>query len=124
MQRLTPKAKAFSRSLRHEMTEAEHYLWRHLRMRQMAGYKFRRQHLTCGYILDFACVELKLAVELDGGQHADNIETDEMRTKVLNQAGWKVLRFWNNDLLTNTHAVLSEIHREIGEIQPPSQPSP
>ena len=124
MQRLTPKAKAFSRSLRHEMTDAEQHLWRDLRLRQIAGFKFRRQHPSCGYILDFACIDLKLAIELDGGQHADNIVADEVRTKTLNHAGWQVLRFWNNDVLANTEAVLSEIHRLISEIQPPSQPSP
>jgi very-short-patch-repair endonuclease len=120
MQRLTPKLKAFSRSLRHEMTDTEQHLWRYLRMRQVAGYRFRRQHPTCGYILDFACIELKLAIELDGGQHADNIVVDEIRSKALNHAGWKMHRFWNNDVLANTEAVLSEIHRLIGEIQPPS----
>ena len=106
------------------MTEAEQHLWRHLRMRQMASYKFRRQHPALSYILDFACIDLKLAIELDGGQHANNIEADEMRTKALNHAGWKVVRFWNNDVLTNTEAVLLEIYKQIGEIQPPSQPSP
>ena len=106
------------------MTDAEQRLWRYLRMRQLAGFKFRRQHPVCGYILDFACIDIKLAIELDGGQHADNIEGDEIRTKALNQAGWIVIRFWNNDVLINTEAVLSEIHKQIGEIQPPSQPPP
>ena len=110
--------------MRRELTDVEQHLWRHLRLRQIAGFKFRRQHPACGYILDFACIELKLAIELDGGQHADKIEADEVRTKALNQAGWQVLRFWNNDVLANTEAVLSEIHRLIGEIQPPSHPSP
>ena len=65
-----------------------------------------------------------LAIELDGGQHADNIEADGIRTKALNQAGWKVLRFWNNNVLINTEGVLLRIYSLIGEIQPPSQPSP
>ena len=124
MQRLTPKIKTFSRSLRHAMTDAEQHLWRHLRLHQMASFKFRRQHPVDGYILDFACVELMLAVELDGGQHADNIEADGIRTKALNQAGWKVLRFWNNNVLINTEGVLLRLYSLIGEIQPPSQPSP
>ena len=124
MSRIPPVLKSNSRSLRRELTDAEQHLWRHLRMRQMVGFKFRRQHPLNSYILDFACIELKLAIELDGGQHADKIAADEMRTKALNQAGWKVLRFWNNDVLTNADAVLSEINRQIGEIQPPSQPSP
>ena len=124
MQRITPKIKTFSRTLRHEMTDAEQRLWRHLRMHQMAGVKFRRQHPVEGYILDFACIELMLAIELDGGQHADAIEADTIRTQALNQAGWKVLRFWNNDVLTNTEGVLLRIYSLIGEISPPSQPSP
>ena len=124
MQRLTPKIKTFSRTLRHVMTDAEQHLWRHLRLHQMAGFKFRRQHPVDGYILDFACVELIIAIELDGGQHAVAIEADTIRTQALNQAGWKVLRFWNNDVLANTEAVLSSIYSYIGEISPPSQPSP
>ena len=124
MKRITPKIKTYSRTLRHDMTDAEQHLWRHLRMRQMVAFKFRRQHPVDGYILDFACIGLKLAIELDGGQHAVNIETDGIRTKALNQAGWTVLRFWNNDVLGNTESVLSEIYKIIGEILPPSQPSP
>ena len=124
MQRLTPKIKTFSRTLRHEMTDAEQRLWRHLRMHQMAGVKFRRQHPVEGYILDFACIELMLAIELDGGQHADAIEADTIRTQALNQAGWKVFRFWNNDVLADTEAVLLSIYSCIGESSPPSQPSP
>ena len=123
MQRLTPKIKTFSRTLRHVMTDAEQRLWRHLRMHQMARFKFRRQHPVDGYILDFACIELMLAIELDGGQHADAIEADTIRTQALNQAGWKVLRFWNNDVLTNTEGVLLRIYSDIGEISPhPSLP--
>ena len=101
------------------MTDAEQHLWRYLRMRQLAGFKFRRQHPACGYILDFACVDIRLAVELDGGQHVANIEGDEIRTKTLNQAGRIVLRFWNNDVLINIEVVLSEIYKQIDGIQPP-----
>ncbi len=82
MQRLTSKIKTYSRTLRREMTDAEQHLWRHFRMHQMAGFKFRRQHPVDKYILDFACIELKLAIEIDGGQHADIFVADEIRTKV------------------------------------------
>ena len=123
MVRVTPSLKFNSRQLRTNMTDAEQRLWRYLRMRQMSGFKFRRQHPVCGYILDFACADIKLALELDGGQHAVSVESDEIRTKALNQAGWVVIRFWNNDVLINTEAVLSAIHQLISEIQPPSQPS-
>lgn len=124
MVRVSPSLKFNSRQLRRNMTDAEQHLWRYLRMRQMAGFKFRRQHPVCGYIIDFACIDIKLAVELDGGQHAANLDADKIRTKALIQAGWIVIRFWNNDVLINTKAVLSEIHKQIVEIQPPSQPSP
>ena len=124
MSRIPPALKSNSRTLRRKLTDAEQSLWRHLRMRQMLGLKFRRQHPVTGYILDFACIELKLAIELDGDQHEASIEADATRTKALNQVGWTVLRFWNNDVVTNTEAVLSEIYKIIGEIQPPSQPSP
>ena len=93
MVRVTPSLKFNSRQLRTNMTDAEQRLWRYLRMRQLAGFKFRRQHPVCGYSLDFACIDIKLAVELDGGQPADNIEGDEIRTKALNQVGWIVIRF-------------------------------
>ncbi len=80
MQRIKPKIKANARSLRREMTDAEQLLWRYLRMRQMHGLKFRRQHPCGHFILDFACVEIKLAIELDGGQHGERINQDTKRT--------------------------------------------
>ncbi|MFY9261508.1 MAG: DUF559 domain-containing protein [Gallionella sp.] len=98
MQRIRPSSKAFSRQLRHEMTDAEQCLWRHLRMRQIRGIKFRRQHPVGRYILDFACLEKRIAVELDGSQHIENTEKDDVRTQWLAAQGWRVLRFWNNEI--------------------------
>src|SRR3954466_9793790 len=85
------------RKLRRDMTDAELRLWSCLRDRRMQGYKFRRQHPYGDFVLDFVCLEKKLVIEVDGGQHADSL-SDEKRTKVLNQAGFKVIRFWNNDV--------------------------
>ncbi|MFY9261265.1 MAG: DUF559 domain-containing protein [Gallionella sp.] len=98
MQRLSPSSKAFSRQLRREMTDTEQFLWRHLRMRQVRGVKFRRQHPVGKYVLDFACLEKQVAVELDGSQHIENAAKDEVRTAWLAAQGWQVLRFWNNDV--------------------------
>ncbi len=77
--------------------------------------RFRRQHPILGYVLDFYCAEIKLAIELDGGGHAkdDKIECDEMRTKKLKSIGITVLRFWNNDVLENIEGVVDEIILEI-----------
>lgn len=103
-----------ARHLRSTMTEAEKRLWSLPRDRKLAGVKFRRQYPFDCYILDFACVELRLAVEADGGQHADNT-ADESRTAVLERHGWKILRFWNSDILANSAGVAEEILRVLRE---------
>jgi very-short-patch-repair endonuclease len=97
------------KNLRKNQTDAEAVLWRHLRNRQLGGFKFRRQHSFPPYIVDFVCIEKRLVVELDGGQHANATEADERRTKFLEQKGFSVVRFWNNDALGNTEAVLERI---------------
>jgi very-short-patch-repair endonuclease len=98
-----------SRTLRRNQTDAESLLWRHLRNRQLGGFKFRRQHSFAPYIVDFVCIEKLLIVELDGGQHAIAVEADERRTKLLEQKGFRVIRFWNNQILGDTEAVLERI---------------
>ena len=97
------------KTLRRNQTDAETLLWRHLRNRQLGGFKFRRQHSFPPYIVDFVCIEKLLIVELDGGQHALAVEADERRTKCLEQKGFRVIRFWNNEILGNTEAVLERI---------------
>jgi very-short-patch-repair endonuclease len=97
-----------ARQLRKKMTDAERRLWSVLRGRTLSGYKFRRQHPIGLYIADFACVEHRLVIEADGGQHADNLD-DERRTVWLESQGWRVMRFWNNDILTNTDGVVRMI---------------
>ncbi len=96
------------------MTDAERRLWWTLRSRQLQDHKFRRQHPVGNYILDFACVEHRLVVEADGGQHADN-SYDERRTIWLESKGWRVLRFWNNDILTNRDGVAQAIFLALSE---------
>lgn len=92
-----------ARQLRRDATEAEQRLWSLLRDRRLAGYKFRRQYPVEGYIVDFACLTHKVVVEADGGQHTT--EADAIRTCVLEAAGWRLIRFWNNDILANTEGV-------------------
>lgn len=97
--------------LRIHATDAEKRLWRHLRNRQLDKLKFRRQHAIPPYIVDFYCEEKKLVIELDGGQHSE--ETDKDRTAFLESRSLKVLRFWNNDVLTNTEGVLTMIQEKV-----------
>lgn len=120
MQRLPQHIKTNSRQLRKAMTDAEQQLWRYLRMRQMHGLKFRRQHPCANFILDFACVEIKLAIELDGGQHQLQIEYDALRTQYLSNQGWQILRFWNNEVLHQINSVLERIHEHCSQHLPPS----
>lgn len=102
-----------ARRLRSNMTDAERRLWRHLRLEQMQGCKFRRQTPIGAYIVDFVSFDAMLVIEVDGGQHADNREADEQRTRYLNQLGYRVIRFWNNQVLQETDAVLETIRREL-----------
>ncbi len=124
MQRISPQSKKYSRQLRSKMTDAESHLWRRLRGRQIDGLKFRRQHPIGKFILDFACIEMKLAVEVDGGQHGEMLISDNARTEWLKQQGWRVLRFWNNEVLQNTEDVLEQIHRTITASSNFNTPSP
>jgi very-short-patch-repair endonuclease len=101
-----------ARQLRSSMTDAERRLWSILRSRQLAGYKFRRQHPAGPFILDFACVARRLAIEADGGQHAEN-DADQSRTAWLERQGWRVVRFWNNDILSNAEGVLTAIMQAL-----------
>jgi very-short-patch-repair endonuclease len=114
LERLPLHTKTFSRQLRRDMTDAEKHLWQRIRTQQL-GVKFRRQHPLGGYILDFACVELKLALELDGGQHNELQTQDNVRTAWLESQGWKVLRFWNNEVLQNTDGVLESIYTALSK---------
>lgn len=100
-----------ARALRQASTTAEQLLWRHLRNRQLAGAKFRRQHPLGPYILDFVCLEQGLVIELDGGQHADLQAQayDQQRSAWLQQQGLRVLRFWNHEVVQQTNEVLARV---------------
>jgi very-short-patch-repair endonuclease len=111
------------KALRKRPTDAEQLLWRHLRMKQMEGLKFRRQQPIDNYIVDFICFENRIIIEVDGGQHADKNNKDKERDFYLQQFGFKVLRFWNNEVLQNTNEVL-EIIRENCLSRPPLNPLP
>jgi len=93
------------------MTDAEFKLWKHLRNKQL-GVKFRRQSTIGNYIVDFVSFESKLVIEIDGGQHARSND-DKSREKWLTSQGFKVLRFWNNDVLRNIQGVLEKIRKEM-----------
>ena len=88
-----------ARTLRKGSTDAERVLWRHLKTKQLGGLKFRRQEQIGYFIVDFVCYEKRLIIEADGGQHAMEREKDEERTLWLNAQGFKVLRFWNHEIL-------------------------
>lgn len=101
------------RYLRQQQTDTERLLWSRLRNRQIAGCKFRRQYAIGSYIVDFICVERALVVEIDGGQHADQKVYDAQRTKYLESRGYMVIRFWNNEVLSNLDTVLNVIYEKL-----------
>jgi len=111
-----------ARSLRKRQTEAEQRLWRQLRGRQLAGSKFRRQHVVGSYIVDFICLEGHLVVEVDGGQHGIQQAYDQRRSAALARQGFKVIRFWNNEVLNDMEAVLTVIHRALQSPHPDPLP--
>jgi ATP-dependent helicase HrpA/adenine-specific DNA-methyltransferase len=106
---------AFARNLRATPTDAEMRLWSHLRRKQLHGLRFRRQHPMGIYIVDFFCADAKLIIEVDGGQHADE---GDRRAAWLEGRGYRVIRFWNNEVLNNIDGVLLAI-AELARTAPP-----
>ena len=102
-----------ARRLRRQPTDAERHLWHYLHRRQLGGHKFRRQYPVGPYIADFACVERRLIVELDGGQHGSQAGYDSRRDAKLHDAGFRVVRYWNHQVLNQTQAVLEDILRHL-----------
>ena len=116
--------RTFARGMRKEPTEAERKLWWHLRHRlPVDGSHFRRQVQIGPYLADFACHQSKLIVEIDGGQHAERTMQDAARTRRLEAEGYRVLRFWNNDVLSNIDGVLTAIQSAL-TTTPTPDPSP
>ena len=112
---------ALAKQLRKRQTEAEALLWSKIRNRQLMGLKFRRQQSIGDYIIDFACMDKNLLIEIDGGQHNtdENGRKDLLRTIWLEKKGYLVLRFWNNDILENIDGVVEKILEEIKPKSPP-----
>ena len=117
------KQHGIARRLRRSPTDAERKLWHALRRRQAGGWKFRRQHPFDSYVLDFVCLEAKLVVEVDGGQHGDSSTRDDARSAVLEMAGFRVLRFWNHDVLRDPGAVTDSIWDALQARAPHPHPS-
>ncbi|MDH4874526.1 endonuclease domain-containing protein [Pseudomonas sp. BN515] len=115
----------FARQLRAEQTDAEQRLWQHLRAKRLLGLKFRRQKPIGPYIVDFICQERMLVIEVDGGQHLES-GSDQARDAWLIRRGFRVLRFWNHEVLLETEAVLEAIRLAAEEAYPgnPLSPSP
>ncbi len=103
--------------LRRSSTDTERHLWKYLRQRQLLGFRFRRQVPIANYIADSACLEALLVIELDGGQHQAAMDYDGNRDRCIEALGFRVLRFWNNDVLQHTDAVLETIANALK--QPP-----
>ena len=116
------RTRKLQRSLRKDMTIAERKLWSALRLGQMNGHKFRRQHPFENYILDFVCLEEKLVIEVDGSQHFEQINKDEVRTKILEKAGFRVMRFWNNQVMNEFENVKEAIFLAVETHPHPSLP--
>jgi len=108
-----------ARELRKNSTDAEKALWKHLRLRQVGGNKFRNQQIIGQYIADFVCLEKCLIIEVDGGQHSEESAHDRGRDKWLAEQGFRVLRFWNNQVLQETEAVKETIQQALTSTPPP-----
>ena len=110
------------RALRRSLTDAEQFLWQHLRLRQIDGHKFRRQRPIGRYIVDFVCLEKKVVIELDGGQHSEEAGYDAKRDRWLQGQGYQVLRFWNHEVLKNMDQIREVIWNTLAQPPPSSSP--
>ena len=109
-----------SRALRREMTEAEHKLWACIRARKVAGVRFNTQFPIGPFVCDFVSRGAKLVIEVDGGQHALTEHEDAARTRFVESHGYRLIRFWNNDVLGNIEGVVAEIERVLADMPSPS----
>jgi very-short-patch-repair endonuclease len=113
---------SLAKNLRINYADAERHLWNHLRARRLDGLKFRRQQPVGRYIVDFVCFEKRIIIEVDGGQHSWEKERDEARDKWLSKEGFRVLRFWNNEVLKNINGVLEVISADCSSHPPLTPP--
>ncbi|WP_082546001.1 endonuclease domain-containing protein [Rhodanobacter sp. Root627] len=117
-----------AKSMRSAQTPAEQHLWYHLRANRFMGLKFKRQKPLGPYIVDFICLERGVVIEVDGGQHGDDVAYDQRRDRWLASQGFIVLRFWNHDVLNRTESVLERIRQVVEErafpALVPSPPAP
>jgi very-short-patch-repair endonuclease len=119
LSRLRERVGVRAKALRKTQTDAEKLLWYRLRNRQLLDLKFRRQRAIGKYIADFACIEVGLVIELDGGQHLEQLAYDAQRTADMQQLGFQTLRFWDNEVLKETDAVMEKI-RQVAETLTPT----
>jgi very-short-patch-repair endonuclease len=108
---LKDKIATIAKTLRKKSTDAENVLWKQLRRKQLEGLKFRRQQPIDNYVVDFVCFEKRIVIEVDGGQHSIERDKDSERDNYLVINGFKVLRFWNNEVLQNIEGVLEMIRK-------------
>lgn len=113
--RTTPKGYKHARELRKALTPAEAKLWAHLRAGRLNGVKFRRQHAIGNYVPDFCAIKHRLIIELDGSQHLEQGEYDKERTAFFESKGYRVLRFWNHDVMNRMETVLKVIWSVLNE---------
>ena len=115
LSRLRERAGVRAKALRKASTDAENLLWYRLRSRQLLDLKFRRQRPIGKYVADFACLEIGLVIELDGGQHLEQVAYDAAREEEMERLGFRTIRFWNNEVLKETDAVMEKI-RQVAEV--------
>ena len=122
---MSPDLTDFARALRQTSTDAERLLWKHLKAKRLIGYKFRRQEPIGRFIVDFVCFEKGLIVDAAGGQHAldGDMSKDHERTQWLESQGFTVLRFWNNDILTNIDGVMEMVMDALSGGHPSPRPT-
>jgi very-short-patch-repair endonuclease len=115
MDGIDAKSKSFAKQLRKQLTNAETILWSRLRRDSIQGRRFRRQHPIGPYVADFACMPIRLVIELDGETHSSPKEQkhDRVRDRYLNEHGWHVVRIWNGDVFENLDGVLEMIHNAV-----------
>jgi len=114
-----------AKRLRRDQTDAERVLWFRLRDRRLGGWKFKREVPIDRFVVDFCCADARVIIEVDGGQHAERAPQDESRTKILEAMGYLVLRFWNNDVMTNPDGVFETIATTLDQFRSePPHPDP